>query len=184
MEFNDQGFLEYKFAMMGEQQRISDLPFRTKESQNTGNLPYPQHLVLIEYRIANKTFGTRLLSMGVLSIPESDSYSDLLAAIQGESNDWENAPLICNEKSIAIRWKIGQAVNDDSYDTLCSPNVGMKRLIRMMRERLWKDRLVVVYHAEENDSKGSSQSSDSSWARVGSQGSVKFLQNRDKQQMA
>ncbi|TGO34996.1 hypothetical protein BHYA_0174g00210 [Botrytis hyacinthi] len=156
MESSDQGFLQYEFSVAGEQHRISDLPFRTKESQETDNLPDPQHLVLIEYRIANKTFGTRLLSMGALSIHESDSYSDLLAAIQCKSNDWEDVPLICKEKNIAIRWKIGQAVNDNSYDTLCGPDVVMNRLIRMMRERHWKDRLVVVYHAKENDSSDSS----------------------------
>ncbi|TGO15557.1 hypothetical protein BTUL_0039g00760 [Botrytis tulipae] len=156
MESSDQGYLEHEFSVAGQQHRISDLPFRTKESQDTNNLPGPQHLVLTEYRTANKPFGTRLLSMGVLSIHESDSYSDLLAAIKCKSNDWENIPLICKQKSIAIRWKIGQAVNDDSYDTLCGPNVVMNRLIGMMRERHWKDRLVVVYHAEENDSSDSS----------------------------
>ncbi|KAF7940801.1 uncharacterized protein EAE97_006987 [Botrytis byssoidea] len=175
MESSDQGYLEYEFSVAGQQHRISDLPFRTRESQETSNLPHPQHSVLIEYRIANETLGTRLLSMGVLSIHESDSYSDLLAAIKGKSNDRENVPLICKEKSIAIRWKIGQAVNDDSYDTLCGPDVIMNRLIRMMRERHWKDRLVVVYHAEENDSSDSSKSSNSGWTRVGSQGSLKFF---------
>ncbi|KAF5869304.1 uncharacterized protein Bfra_011111 [Botrytis fragariae] len=81
MKFNDQGHFQRKSVEAVEQRGISDLPIRTKESQETDNLPNPQHLVLIEYRIANKTFGTRLLSMGVLSIHESNSYFDLLAAI-------------------------------------------------------------------------------------------------------
>ncbi|TGO49302.1 hypothetical protein BCON_0214g00180 [Botryotinia convoluta] len=169
MKPNKQGYLQYKFAEAGEQSGISGLLIRTKESQDTDSLPDPQQLVLIEYRIANKTLGTRLLSMGVLLILESDSYFDLLAAIQGRSNDWENVPLICREKSIAVRWKIGQAVNDDSYDTLCGPDVVMNRLILMMRERHWKDRLVVVYHAKENDGSDSSESSESS-ERIGSGG--------------
>ncbi|KAF7896167.1 hypothetical protein EAF00_006182 [Botryotinia globosa] len=186
MESNNQGYPEYGFSLAAEQYRIPNLPIRAKKSQDTDNLPDAQHLVLTEYRIANKHFGTRLLSMGVLSIHESDSYSNLLAAIKCKSNAWENGPLICKEKSVAIRWKIGQAVNDDSYDTLCGHDVVMNRLIRMMRERHWKDRLVVVYHAEENDSSDSSKSSkssDSSWARVGSQGSVMFPWNCDEKQM-
>ncbi|KAF7918942.1 hypothetical protein BELL_0615g00040 [Botrytis elliptica] len=185
MKSNVLGHFKRKSVEAAQQRGISGLPIRTKESQETDSLPDPQHLVLTEYRIANETFGTRLLSMDVLSIHESDSYYDILAAIGGKSNDWETVPLICRKKSIAVRWKIGQAANDDSYDTLCGPDVVMKRLILMMRERHWKDRLVVVYYAEENDSSDRSKSSESgkssisSWTKVGSQGSMKFLQNRD-----
>ncbi|KAF7905081.1 uncharacterized protein EAF01_005602 [Botrytis porri] len=163
MDPNIQGYLQRKFAReAGEKRGVSGLPIRTKESQDTDNLPDRQHLVLIEYRIANRTLGTRLLSMGVLLIHESNSYIDLLAAIKGKSKEWENVPLVCREKSIAVRWKIGQAISDDSYDTLCGPDVDMNGLILMMRERHWKDRLVVVYHAEENDGSDSSKSSESS----------------------
>ncbi|TGO28137.1 hypothetical protein BPAE_0031g00020 [Botrytis paeoniae] len=146
MKPNIQGHFQRKFVLeAGEQRGISGLPTCTKESQETDNLPDPQHLVRIEYRIANKTFGTRLLTAG-----------------KGKSNDWENVPLICREKSIAVRWKIGRAVNDDSYSTLCGPDTVMNRLILMMRERHRKDRLVYVYYAEENDSSKSSKSSKSS----------------------
>ncbi|KAF7866915.1 hypothetical protein EAF04_005756 [Stromatinia cepivora] len=135
-------------------------PFRYKPSQDGDNLPDTQHLVLTEYRIANPIHGTRLLSMGVLLIQASYSYSDIVAAIRGRASNWEDVPLRCREKSIAVRWVIGQTVDDDSYDTLCGPHVVMDRLIFMMRERGWKDRLVVVYHAEENYS-GDDSGSDS-----------------------
>ncbi|TEY42628.1 hypothetical protein BOTCAL_0388g00080 [Botryotinia calthae] len=152
MKSNKQGHLQRKFSLeAGEQRGISDLPTRTKKSQDADNLPDPQHHVLIEYRVANETLGTRLLSTGVLLINESSSYWELLTAIQGRPSNWENVPLNCMEKSVAVRWKIGQAVNDDSYDTLCGPGVVVSSLILMMRERHWKDRLVVVYYTEESD---------------------------------
>ncbi|KAJ8060036.1 hypothetical protein OCU04_011646 [Sclerotinia nivalis] len=94
--------------------------------------------------------------MGVLLIQASYSYSDLLSAIRGRASNWEDVPLRCREKGIAVRWDIGQMVDDDSYDTLCGPDVVMDRLIFMMRERRWKDRFVVVYHAE-NDTGGDSE---------------------------
>lgn len=98
--------------------------------------------------------------MGVLLINESSSYSELLDAIQGRPSNWENVPSDSMEKSVAVRWKIGQAVNDDSYDTLCSYDVVINSLILMMRERHWKDRLVVVYYTEDSDVSDSSDGSE------------------------
>lgn len=90
--------------------------------------------------------------MGVLLIQAPYSYTDLVDAIRSRSSNWEDVPLKCRVESIAVRWEIDQMVDDDSYDTLCGPDVAVDRLIFMMRERGWKYRLVVVYHAEENDS--------------------------------
>ncbi|KAM0183845.1 hypothetical protein ACHAPF_000290 [Botrytis cinerea] len=165
MKSNKQGHLQRKFSPEAREQRgISDLPIRTKEAQDTDNFSDPQHHVLIEYRVANETLGTRLLSMGVLLINESSSYSELLDAIQGRPSNWENVPSDSMEKSVAVRWKIGQAVNDDSYDTLCGYDVVIKSLILMMHERHWKDRLVVVYYTEDSDVSDSSDGSDGSEA--------------------
>ncbi|CAD6450341.1 14c3548e-05e0-43ad-b8d2-7369a412ee68 [Sclerotinia trifoliorum] len=133
----------------------SQLPVsRVKPTQDEPipNLPDTHHLVLTEYQIAISTFDTRFLSMGVLLIQASSSYSDLVDAIRGRASNWEDVPLRCREKSIAVRWEIGQMVYDDSYDTVCGPDVVMDRLIFMTRERGWRDRLIVVYHVEENDS--------------------------------
>ncbi|ESZ97125.1 hypothetical protein SBOR_2483 [Sclerotinia borealis F-4128] len=52
-------------------------------------------------------------------------------------------------KSIAVRWEIGQGIEDDWYDTICGPRVAVDRLLQMMCERGWRDRLVVVYDALE-----------------------------------
>ncbi|KAM0308141.1 hypothetical protein ACHAO8_010284 [Botrytis cinerea] len=92
--------------------------------------------------------------MGALLINESSSYSELLDAIQGRPSNWENVPSDSMEKSVAVRWKIGQAVNDDSYDVV------INSLILMMRERHWKDRLVVVYYTEDSDVSDSSDGSE------------------------
>lgn len=124
--------------------------FGTKEFPKPDTLPDPHHLILVEYRIASKFLDTKLLSIGVLLIRASSSYAELWDTIRCRRSNWGSLPSEYEEKSIAVRWNIGQAVNDDSYDTLCGPDTSMERLIIMMRERHWRDRLVVVYEAKED----------------------------------
>ncbi|KAI9643004.1 hypothetical protein NHQ30_008738 [Ciborinia camelliae] len=140
------------------QGNIQTLPIRTRQPQDNNNLHDLPHLVLVEYRVAKPSYGTRLLSMGVLLIRASNSYEDIVAAIRGRNTNWEYVPSHHREKTIAVRWEIGQGIDDDSYDTVCGSGVAINRLIHMMRERQWKDRLVVVYHSYEYSSGVSSQS--------------------------
>ncbi|QSZ31565.1 hypothetical protein DSL72_001132 [Monilinia vaccinii-corymbosi] len=135
---------------IGRQGGTPSLPIRAPQPQSIGSSHEPQHLVLVEYRVARPIFGSRFLSMGVLLIRESDLYSDLVEAIKGKGSNWGYVPRDRKVRRIAVRWEIGQAVDNTLYDTVCSPAVAMKRFIRMMRERQWKDRLVVEFHAEED----------------------------------
>lgn len=121
----------------------------TPEPDILPDLQQGQHPVLVEYRLSSNIFRTRLLSTGVLLIRESDSYTDLLNKIHSRSGNWERVPIARREKSIAVRWVLGQRMDNDAYDTICGEDVDFSRLVLMMRTRRWRDRLIVVYHAEE-----------------------------------